>query len=519
MARCPIQIITVLLVCVHHISSMPIDSNLNSEQQSQEEIRASLITKDNFKDYYSALQNRQEKSSFKLKLPKPFVITTQLNVGPPSTSGLRRGRSFQDVDGSTVVEGIRVPDDETDTITHRNGRFINNMFVSNNAIAPKETVVSWKPKIQRSREPRAYTNQWNAMNSGRFSQPRSGYPSPAFNYDDHYRGRTPDLPDSLAVESRQQQLVLRPDGQPLSAPPFPSEETGRDYNYHAGSTNDGRPVYYVVEEQDKLHDDRSPYNYEPADTHTSFTSAIADYTQAGAYNKKNDPLGAGPGAAQDPGDFIIKEHTYTMCPGCPTFSIPIPIPKSTLLGFGNIGKRPQPKQPPRRSGLLQKEKTKYNREKIQYQHSRNSTFLEKLGDRIWNRYQQVYIPFLEKADEFLPDFFDPVLDAGQSFLGVEDDENSIERRVATEPPQVKNKNDDVNEKEEEGFNFIPVLIGGVSAAALGVAAYLSANPHQINIPSDSRKARLLNHRSEEEASQIVENIANANEMYGAEEEK
>ncbi len=29
-------------------------------------------------------------------------------------------------------------------------------------------------------------------------------------------------------------------------------------------------------------------------------------------------------------DFVIKEHTYTMCPGCPTFSIPVPIPVANL---------------------------------------------------------------------------------------------------------------------------------------------------------------------------------------------
>ena len=530
MAWCTtIPILTVLVICIQHISSLPIDNTSKSQEKSQAEIRASLITKDNFKDYYSALQKRQKKSSFKNNLPKPFVISTQLNVGPTSTaSGNRRGRSFQDADGSTVVEGIRVPDDESDAITHRNGRFINNVFVSNDALVPKETVVSWQPSIQEARQPRAYGgNQWNVMSSRRVSQPRSGLPYPAFNYDDHYRGRTPDLPDSIAVESRQQPLVLRPDGKPISSSgsfsdssiPNPAE-TGRDYSYHAGSTNGGRPVYYVVEEQEKLHDDRSPYNFEPADTHTSFTSAIADYTQAGSYNKANDPLGAGPGAAANPGDFIIKEHTYTMCPGCPTFSIPIPIPKSTLLGFGSLGKKPQPKQPPRRAGLPQKEKKK----NVQYQYSRNQTFLEKVGDRIWNRYQEVYIPILEKADEVLPDFFDPILDAGQSFLGVEDDENTIEERIEKEPKKEEIEEKDEDEEESSGFNLIPVIIGGVSAAALGVAAYLSATPHEINLGSDAvtgRQARLLNHRplqvaSEalvEEANQIVESIQNANKKY------
>ena len=520
MARYKVQLLSLLVVCIHHISSLPIDSNRNSDQKTQAEVRASLITKENFKEYYANMQKRQKKSSFKLNLPKPFVISTKLNVGPTSKSGSRRGRAFQDVDGSTVVEGVRIPDDESDVITHRNGRFINNMFVSNDAALPMETVVSTQPKIQKTRQPRAYTNQWNSIRSQprsqrRVSQPRSGYPYPAFNYDDHYRGRTPDLPDSIAIESRQQPSVLRPDGQPLSAPPPPSysepsnvHESARDYNYHAGNTNSGRPVYYVVEEQDKLHDDRSPYNFEPADTQTSFTSAIADYTQAGSYNKQNDPLGAGPGAAADPGDFVIKEHTYTMCPGCPTFSIPIPIPKSTLLGFGNFGKKPQPKQPPRRSGLAQKQNKPVN-----YQYSRNQTFLERVGGRIWNRYQEVYIPILEKADEILPDVFDPILDAGQSFLGIEDDENSIQERVAKDTPEEKATEDEVEEKAE-GFNFLPVLVGGVSAAALGVAAYLAATPHTVDVAANSRQARFLNHRSYDESSQIVEGIESANQKYG-----
>ena len=518
MARYTIQIFALMIVYIHHISSLPMNSHSNTQEKTQAEIRASLITKDNFKEYFA--EKRQEKSSFNQKLPKPFVIKTNLKFG--SNSGSRRGRSFQDVDGSTIVEGVRVPDDNTDTITHRNGRFINNIFVPNGAVLPRETIVSTHPKIQRARQPRAYNNQWSAV-SQRAPEPRSGYPYPAFNYDDHYKGRTPDLPDSIAIESRQQPAILRPDGQPvaqrLSAPPNPSysapsniEETGRDYSYHAGNTNAGRPVYYVVEEQDKLHDDRSPYNFEPADTHTSFTSAIADYTQAGGYNPKNDPLGAGPGAAQDPGDFVIKEHTYTMCPGCPTFSIPIPIPKSTLLGFGNLGKSPlQPKQPPRRSGLVQKE----NKPLKQYQYSRNQTCLEKVGDRIWNRYQEVYIPILQKADEFLPDMFDPILEAGQNFLGVEDDENTIEERIEREPAieEFEEEEEDEVEEKSSGFNLIPVLVGGVSAAALGVAAYLASNPHQIDIPANSRNARSLASSLEEEGSQIIQGIAKMNKRY------
>ena len=72
--------------------------------------------------------------------------------------------------------------------------------------------------------------------------------------------------------------------------------------------------------------------------------------------------------------------------------------------------------------------------------------------------------------------------------------------------------DEVEEKSS-GFNLIPVLVGGVSAAALGVAAYLASNPHQIDIPANSRHARSLTSSLQEESSQIVAGIAKMNRKY------
>jgi hypothetical protein len=42
---------------------------------------------------------------------------------------LRRGRSYPDGRGNFVVEGLRKSDDVTDRISHRNGKYINNIFV------------------------------------------------------------------------------------------------------------------------------------------------------------------------------------------------------------------------------------------------------------------------------------------------------------------------------------------------------------------------------------------------------
>ena len=92
---------------------------------TQEQIRASLITKHNF------MRHRQQKSDPKLhpRLPKPFLVTTSYNVQHTADPNRRRARTWQDSDGSTVVEGIRVPDDESDRVTWRNGRVVNNVFV------------------------------------------------------------------------------------------------------------------------------------------------------------------------------------------------------------------------------------------------------------------------------------------------------------------------------------------------------------------------------------------------------
>ena len=108
--------------------------------------RASLITKHNVKEYLALTRNKKQLSD--VKLPAPFVVSTSLNIN--SEEG-RRGRSYPDGQGNTIVEGVRLPDDKTDQMTYRNGRFINNVFVPDaSAVAlPAEAVVSSNEKKAR----------------------------------------------------------------------------------------------------------------------------------------------------------------------------------------------------------------------------------------------------------------------------------------------------------------------------------------------------------------------------------
>ena len=66
---------------------------------------------------------------------------------------------------------FRMPDDKSDAVTYRNGRFINNVFVPNDAAVPEEVTIAHR-------------------------QPKS------FDFDDFYQGRRPLMPDNMAMESR-----------------------------------------------------------------------------------------------------------------------------------------------------------------------------------------------------------------------------------------------------------------------------------------------------------------------------
>jgi len=368
----------VTLVLATSVVALPTPSQL-----SQEELRASLITKDNVQEYLQSQRNK--KAILQAQVPEPFVISTSLNVGRPA----RQSRTYFDEDGTAVIEGVRMPDDpEKDKVTWRNGRVINNIFVPDDAVVPEEVSVR-QPQLSR--------------------QPKQ------FDFDDFYKGRAPKrrMKDNMAIESRSDQVYVKP---PAG---FQAPEA-RDYKYHAGDTDGGRPVYYVVEEPDSLHSDRSPYDFEPADTHTSLSSHVADYTQSGLTQATS-------------GDFVIKEHSYTMCPGCPTFSIPVPIPKA-ILGLDAKGER------------------------VDYQHARNRTFLEKIGDRIVNGFQKVQNTVL--------DVIDPILETGESFLGIEDDENTLQEKI-----------DSPVGGSSSAKSYMPFAIASMAALAIGGAAlFASSSP-------------------------------------------
>ena len=108
---------------------------------------------------YDFMNTRNKKSH--LELPPEFMVSTGLTVeqedksGKPQRMG-RKNRMFggrvartnlkdlsKAISSAPMIEGIRMEDDASDRVVHRNGRFINNIFVSsgeNVPIPPEYTV-------------------------------------------------------------------------------------------------------------------------------------------------------------------------------------------------------------------------------------------------------------------------------------------------------------------------------------------------------------------------------------------
>ena len=270
-------------------------------------------------------------------------------------------------------------------------------------------------------------------------------------FDEYYLGgRNPSAHDSIAMESRKfEQVVAAP------RVGFAESSEARDYNFKAGNTKNGRPVYYVVEEPDSLHADRSPYNFEPADNQDSFTGAVADFTHSGV-------------SPANQNDFVIKEHTYTMCPGCPTFSIPVPIPKASLV-----------------------EQQKEQDEKsvnVDYQSAKDKNFLEKIGDRI--------VSTVKGIKDRTAELFDPILNKSGNFLGLSDDTNTISEKKGEASSGSKN-------------SYLPIMLAGAAAAALGGFAFFAEGPAVQTINARSLDKSAPVRVDPEETSAILEAIEDA----------
>jgi len=225
-------------------------------------LRPRIITK------YDFLRPRGKKSH--LDLPPEFVVSTGLTVTQKEqeqASSQRSGRSqklfgsrqaktnfvnlAEAVKSAPVIKGVRLPDDETDRVVHRNGRFINNVFVPNTA---------------------------NNANTANIDTRNSFLP----------------LESVVSFQFGSQK---------------PLERSGRSYLSQNEVTGG------------------SAYTFEPANSYVSQNQhQQAAFLPANSFISQDQQAAVLPASNED---FVIQQQTYQSCPTCPTFSIPVPVPKAS----------------------------------------------------------------------------------------------------------------------------------------------------------------------------------------------
>merc|ERR1719320_254290 len=107
------------------------------------------------------------------------------------------------VSSAPVIEGVRISDDDSDKVDHRDGRFINNVFISDEDKVELPAEYTVTAVLGDTEEPKsAVTSQGKVKlrrnGRSRFSNNQRKIPS-QFEFSDFYLGRQQDMRDTMAM--------------------------------------------------------------------------------------------------------------------------------------------------------------------------------------------------------------------------------------------------------------------------------------------------------------------------------
>lgn len=475
----------------------------------------------------------------RVALPEPVNISASVGVDSSASGNVPRVEI--DTDGIPVVHGVVMPDDPTDKKVWRNARVLNNVLVErqqksasidsdSSAIKEQGDMFVYRPESPRFLND-GDSFQPSAVDSSAFSP---SLPYPAFYYQRFYKDAQEEkqLPDSLAVETDEAENTTEG---------VESDTDGRGFNIKLSKKNTGitkqktgsvygkdlpvtgRPIYYVSGEEAKaIHDDHSPYNYEPAQQQANYYAGFEYSTQAPQQkpSSKQDvqyylqqqqlllqqqqfqqqqqqlqqqqqkqqtdsPNRAGffpqnklvPGqvVAAPTDAYVIREQNYNNGAG-PSFTVPVPVASNEQYNKQYLDQQAQLQyaqqlqqyqqyygQLPHYLYVSQQNPQKYAPQQPTQQP------LEFLGNKIREQVQKAR----DKLHEVTDPVVDPIMEAGQKIstnLGLPERVNKINEKVAT--PGV----------------LVPLAMVGGAALALGG---LATTIHLTNAESRNQTLKAI----------------------------
>ena len=424
-----------------------------------------------------------------IPLPEPVNVSHGVGV----SQGGEVPRVEIDHDGIPVIHGVVMPDDPSDKTVWRNARVLNNKLQGRKELhqtgsdlfiyRPQEN-----PRILSSEDQEQ--QQGSADGSFRPSQVDSAAsPYPAFYYQDYYQDKSTQepqqLPDTVAIETSDdtaQEGQDEADAAAQQAAPADAQTDGRGFKINnkykktglikqtPGSTigsGYARPISYYVQpdEAKAIHDDRSPYDYEPAQQQAGTSYYTNDYSaskqdQYPTYQQQQQQVApqrqgllfqqngilAGSSVVPAPADsFVIRDQTYNA--GGQSFSVPIPVPKDQYF---------QQQQQPQYGPYTQYPQYQYQYDPQQYAGQQQHQFARPQFQQPLDFLSTKFKEQVQKAKDMIHDMTDPVVDplmeAGQKIstnLGLPERVHKINEKVAT--PSV----------------LVPLAMAGGAALALG----------------------------------------------------
>jgi len=376
-------------------------------------------------------------------LPEPVSVSFELSHSDDASVKAGAVRVEIDTDGVPVVHGVRLPDDPNDKTIWRNARVLNNKLVTDKVPDMGDMF------IYRPENGRALNDGFSPSQSDDSFKP--SMPFPAFYYSNYYNGKSESspLPDTIGVESAEPAPSVasaeektdsdKTDGrgkiffgeairQGASEPvPIPAGQ--------AAAASVQSPNYFVPSsEAASIHDDHSPYDFEPTADPTTYESsesyaknhqaaqeyqyyqpnpvqtAQQQYQQQQYQQQQAYPHRTGyvpnyyqqnvPAASHQ---YVIQQQLYSTGNGG-AFSVPVPIPQGAQYQYV-YPQRPQRQRPSVDYGALFKTQLTKGIEKIQ-----------------------------EKIHDVTSPVVDPLAEAGQKIstnLGIPERIHKINEKVAT----------------------------------------------------------------------------------------